>query len=601
MCRMGAVAGLALPDALAPERRSRAALAATVAAAGGVACALSIAAPAFHHVPVNVLDQSIHAGVAAAYIGTGVVALLRWPGSRIGPMMALVGFLWLVQDLYWIWSPVPYAIAATYEKLYQAALAHLALIFPTGRIAGRLERRTIIAIWVWALTNNIVRMLFFDPNTVGCYGCRNLLLIDPDPTIGPAVNHATTYVSAFMITMAASVVVWHWRRATRAARHVMAPALWMVGPAVVYLLGVQLTDVTTLDPGTHHIIVDLLPAGLAVLPVGFLIGLLRTRLAYAHVGALLPELSGPVAPGRVRAALAATLRDPDLELLYWSPSSDGYVDADGHPHEPVAQPGRALSHIDGGSGPLAVMIVDEVALQEPTLLKAAAAVARLALENERLQAEVRSQLVQLRSTAARLVEAGQHARQRIERDLHDGAQQRLLALSMTLGQARTRARLSGDGEMSAFLDRAADDLQHAINELRELARGIHPMLLTQEGLASALYALAERAPLPVQVTAPRQRFPETVESTAYFFVSEALTNAARHSDASAVWVEVTLDAEELTIRVRDDGVGGVDDTASSTGTGLIGMRDRVVGGGGRMTVSSPAGAGTTLVARLPCA
>ena len=238
-------------------------------------------------------------------------------------------------------------------------------------------------------------------------------------------------------------------------------------------------------------------------------------------------------------------------------------------------------------------------LQEPALLQAAGAMARLALENERLQAEVRSQLVQLRSTTARLVEAGQDARQRIERDLHDGAQQRLLALSMTLGQARARAGDGADRQLHAFLDHAADDLQQAITELRELARGVHPMLLTQEGLASALKALAERAPLPVEISAPSRRFHDTVESTAYFFVSEAVTNAARHAAASVVHVEVTVAGDEMTVRVRDDGVGGAN-PATPGGSGLLGMRDRVVALGGRMTVTSPTGGGTTLVARLPC-
>jgi signal transduction histidine kinase len=227
--------------------------------------------------------------------------------------------------------------------------------------------------------------------------------------------------------------------------------------------------------------------------------------------------------------------------------------------------------------------------------------ARLALENERLQAEVRSQLVQLRSSTARIVEAGQDARRRLERDLHDGAQQRLLALAMTLGRARARARVTDDPELRAFLDRAADDLQQAIGELRELARGIHPVLLTQEGLASALQALAERAPLPVEVSAPAQRFPENVEATAYFLVAEAITNAARHSGADAVRVEATTDGDALVVRVRDDGVGGVGEDVVREGSGLVGMRDRVVALGGSLRIASPTGAGTTLVARLPCA
>jgi len=293
---------------------------------------------------------------------------------------------------------------------------------------------------------------------------------------------AATSTPRVIVAVGAVIMRHRWRR-TRAVRYVIAPVLWAAGPVVAYLVTREVADdFVTLSPTGARIVYQFLPAGLAVWPLVFLVGLLRTRLDYARVGALLPQLAGPVAPGRVRDALAATLHDPRLELLYWSPITDGCVDLDGHPREPVASSGRTVAPIGGEGGPLAVMLVDEIVLQEPALLQAAGAMARLALENERLQAEVRSQLVELRSTTARLVEAGQDARQRIERDLHDGAQQRLLALSMTLGQARARA---GDGaadpRLRGFLDHAAADLQQAITELRELARGIHPMLLTQEG------------------------------------------------------------------------------------------------------------------------
>ena len=597
------IAPLAMPDALGRERRRAAALAAALAAAGGVACALSIAAPAFHGMPLHPLDELIHAGVAAAYIGAGVIALLRRPGNAVGLLMAAVGFLWLVGDLNWIHAPATFTFVALVGKLYQTALAHLALVYPAGKFTRPLERQAIVALYVWTIGNNLVWLLFYDPHAdPGSTGCPdNLLLVDDDRELAQTISDVTTVVTIILIVGMAVLIIRHWRRATHAARRVMAPAIWTVGPAALFIAARELGDAAELSGTAARIVYDYLPAGLAVLPFGFLIGLLRSRLAYAQVGALLPELTAQVAPGRVRAALAATLHDPDLELLYWSPAGEVYVDIDGQPHEPAAGPGRGLSPIDGDSGPLALMIVDKVALDEPELLRSAVAMARLALENERLQAEVRSQLAQLRSTTARIVEAGQDARRRIERDLHDGAQQRLLSLSMTLGRARTRANDNGDGDLNDFLDRAADDLQQAITELRELARGIHPMLLTQEGLASALQALAERAPLPVEVSAPVDRLPEVLEATAYFFVSEAMTNAARHSGASAVWVELTLEAGELVLLVRDDGVGGIDESTAASGSGLVGMRDRVIAVGGQMKIASPVGIGTTLVARLPCA
>lgn len=579
------------------SRRRTAALASVIAAAGGVACALSIAAPTLRGLPLHPLDQAIHTGVAAAFIGTGVVALLRRPGNATGLLMAAIGFLWLAEDLYWIPGALAFTIAATFALFYQVVLAHLALAFPTGRLPGGFERRVMVGVYVWTLVNNLVRMLFFDPHAEGCAGCpANLLLVVHDRSVEQVINDVTTYASIAVILGVGAVIARHWWHRTRAARYVIAPVLWAAVPAVAYMAAREVGDLVTLSPTGARIVYEFMPAGLVVWPLLFLVVLLRTRLDYARVGASLPQLAGPVAPGRVRDVLAATLHDPQLELLYWSPIVDGYVDLNGQPREPVAAPGRAMAPISGDSGPLAVMVVDEIVLQEPALVQAAAAMARLALENERLQAEVRSQLVQLRSTTARLVEAGQDARQRIERDLHDGAQQRLLALSMTLGQARAHAGDGADPQLRAFLDDAADDLQRAITELRELARGIHPMLLTQEGLASALKALAERASLPVEISAPFQRFPDTVESTAYFFVTEAVTNATRHAAASAVHVQVIVVGDELIVRVTDDGIGG----ANPGGSGLLGMRDRVVALGGRMTVTSPTGRGTMLIARLPC-
>jgi signal transduction histidine kinase len=596
-----AVASLSVNAGTEPaSRRRSAALASVIAAVGGVACALSAFSHPLAGLPVSPLDEAIHVAVPAAYIGAGVVALLRRPGNATGLLMAAVGFLWLVWDLIWIPAALPFTIASGWHSMYQAALAHLGLAFPTGRLPGRLERIAVIGIYTWGIASNVVSMLFYDPQQEGCAWCsNNLLLIYHDPGIESIINTSQNCFSIVLIGGAVVLIVRHWRRATRAARHVMSPVLWAVWPTVAYLVTYSVSNFVTLPAAWQRPATQWLPAVLIVMPLGFLVGLLRTRLAYAQVGALLPELSGPLPPGRVRAALAATLHDPDLELLYWSPTSDGYVDIDGQRREPEPGPGRAVAPIAGESGPLAVMMVDETVLQEPALLQAAGAMARLALENERLQAEVRSQLVQLRSTTARLVEAGQDARRRIERDLHDGAQQRLLALSMTLGQARARAAGSADSQIQAFLETAAIDLQHAITELRELARGIHPMLLTQEGLGSALRALAERAPLPVLVSTFADRFPDTVEATVYFFPTEAVTNAGRHSRASVVKIDITVEDDELIVRARDDGVGGVD-AAPPGGSGLVRLRDRVIAVGGRMTVSSPAGGGTTLMARLPC-
>ncbi|HEY3091431.1 MAG TPA: hypothetical protein VGJ59_25570 [Jatrophihabitantaceae bacterium] len=332
---MGA-AGVAFPiDAAArrDSRRGTAALPSVLAAAGGMACALSVAAPALRGLPVHPLDQAIHAGVAAAYIGTGVVALVRRPGNATGLLMAAIGFLWLVGDLYWIPGAVAFTIAATFALFYQNVLAHLALAYPSGRLPGRFERGLVVGLYAWALVNNLVRMLFFDPHAEGCAGCpANLLLVVHDPAAERWRSDVSSLLDTAVIVAVGALIVRHWWRRTRAARYVIAPVLWAAVPAVAYLVTREVVDdFVTLSPTAARIVYQFLPAGLAVWPLLFLVGLLRTRLDYARVGALLPQLAGPVAPGRVRDALAATLHDPQLELLYWSPITDAYVDLDGQP------------------------------------------------------------------------------------------------------------------------------------------------------------------------------------------------------------------------------------------------------------------------------
>jgi signal transduction histidine kinase len=215
----------------------------------------------------------------------------------------------------------------------------------------------------------------------------------------------------------------------------------------------------------------------------------------------------------------------------------------------------------------------------------------MALENERLAAQVRAQLEEVKASRARIVDAADAERRRVERDLHDGAQQRLVALAMRLDLARQ----SNDAS-AALLDDATSELRAAVAEVRDLARGLHPPILTEAGLGPALEALAERANVPVTIDAPPRRFPPGVEAAAYFVVSEALTNVARYAAASAVRVEVRADADRLWVSVRDDGRGGAD---AAGGTGLHGLADRIAALGGRLEVDSPTGAGTTVSAELP--
>jgi signal transduction histidine kinase len=249
--------------------------------------------------------------------------------------------------------------------------------------------------------------------------------------------------------------------------------------------------------------------------------------------------------------------------------------------------------------PIAALIHDPILSDQREIVEAAGAAARLAIENERLRAEVRAQLEEVRASRARIVEAGDAERRRLERDLHDGAQQRLLALSLALRVAEQHLGPRPDPELSATIDGAKAELDSAIGEIRELARGIHPAILTDEGLGPALESLAERAPIPTRVLrAPSERLPAPVEVTAYFVVSEALANAAKHAGAGSVIIDADRQEGRLRIEVTDDGVGGADIKA---GTGLRGLADRVAAIGGRIRVESPDGQGTRVVAEIPCA
>ena len=245
----------------------------------------------------------------------------------------------------------------------------------------------------------------------------------------------------------------------------------------------------------------------------------------------------------------------------------------------------------------AVLIHHEELRHEPDLVKVTVTAAGLALEHSRLQAEVQVQLEQVRASRARIVQAGDAERRRLERDLHDGAQQRLVTLSLALGLARSRAA-GTDPELVALIESAGKEAQEALVELRELARGIHPAVLTETGLAGAIQALVERSPVATTITAvPAGRFPAAIEATAYFVVSEALANVAKHALAGSAQVTIRQLPGQLLVQVSDDGAGGA---RPDGGSGLRGLADRVASVGGALRIDSEPGCGTRLEADLPC-
>ncbi len=321
----------------------------------------------------------------------------------------------------------------------------------------------------------------------------------------------------------------------------------------------------------------------------------RRRIA----GFLAEVHAGRAAPEAVEPILAEIAGDPSLELCFWLPESELYVDALGRPAEAAPAGGRVSTPVTRAGDPLALVVHRPADDESSALLDVAVQAAGLAIEIVRLRVELRRQLAEVEESRARIVAAGYAERRRLERDLHDGAQQRLVSIGLALRHAQNR--LDGEAgeageEATVLVDGAVDELAAAIDELRELARGVRPAQL-EAGLAPALQDLASRAPLPVDVQIGAERFAPDVEATAYFIASECLTNAVKHARPSHVRLEAARHNGTLTVVIADDGIGGA---TPSRGSGLSGLADRVEAQRGRIEIESPQGHGTTIVAELPC-
>ncbi|HEX6020754.1 MAG TPA: sensor domain-containing protein [Solirubrobacter sp.] len=347
---------------------------------------------------------------------------------------------------------------------------------------------------------------------------------------------------------------------------------WALGPALgIVLLALTLPaaalTIATLE-ALHRVLCVIIPAVLA------------------------PRAS---AGGPVRELLAESLGDRTVSVAYWLPDRERFVDEHGRPVElPEPGSGRAWTAVERDGRRVAAIIHDASLDTSPELVEAAAAASSLAIDNERLKADLQARVEELRVSRLRIVEAGDKARRRIERNLHDGAQQQLVALALELRMLKARVK---DPDAIPLIDGLSERLANALAELRELARGIHPAILTDRGLAPAIGALAERSSVPIECAVEiEERLPEPVEAAAYYLVAEALTNVARYAHASHAEVSVKRVNGELEVLIADDGVGGVDPDA---GSGIRGLDDRVAAIGGTLEIDSPVGGGTRLRARIP--
>jgi signal transduction histidine kinase len=543
---------------------------------------------------------AITLAVAASFIGTGLYAWDRRPENGTGALMVAVGFAWYLIPLSAANAPAVFAFAVVFGNLFYAVLIHLLLAFPEGRLEGRRNRLLAGASYVVAVAMTLPPVLFFETPQEGCEGCpRNPILITDSRDAADLLFGIQSLLAVPLLIAVAVVVIRRRRAAQGAERDALAPMIW-AGAAVFAVVAFQLAANIAGGQGVAQILFFVSLLAVAGVPYGFLAGLLRSRISRAAAVSELVERLGS-APGgerELRDALAETLGDPTLALTYWLPDGERWVDAEGRSaRDPSELAGVATTMVRHEGKPVAALVHDPRLKEHPELLDTVGAAAGIALENQRLDAALRARVEELQASRARLVEASDTARRQLERDLHDGAQQRLVALALDLRLAR--GKLESDPEAATqLLDASIDELAAATDELRELARGIHPALLTDRGLGPALDALASRAPLPVELeSALDDRLPGPVESAAYFVVAEALTNVARYARATHAAVSIARTNGRLVVEVRDDGIGGADPAA---GSGLRGLEDRLAALDGRLEVSSPNGSGTLIRAEVPC-
>jgi signal transduction histidine kinase len=565
---------------------------------GGIDVALILTS---NHVDVRGATAAVALVVGWGFIGAGLFAWDRRPDNSIGSLMVATGFAWLLGLISASNVPVLFTAGVLLSSVYIITAIHMLLAATHGGGLSRGDRRILTAGYLLVTVGLLPMYLFVDPAKDGCDGCpENVILIEHNQTVVDVASAVVNLVGISLLAAVLITLVRRWRRATRPQRRLYAP-VYASGIALMIAVIGQLSVQTAGSEGSAAdilFIISVIP--LALVPYLFLASFVRARMAQGGaVGELMSRLSAAPRGGQVRDALADALEDPSLELVFWLPERRRYVDAHGHDYElPEDDPARAVTKVEREGECVAAIVHDPTLPQMRGHVEAAGAAAALALDNERLDAALRSKIDELRRSRERMLQIGLEERRRLERDLHDGAQQRLVAMALNIRLAR--AKLNEDPlAAEQLLATAGTELDSALAELRELARGIHPAVLTDRGLATALATLATRAPVPVELgELPDERLPEAVELAAYFVVAEALTNVAKYSEASYATVHVDRDNGRVVVEVADDGIGGAD---PGRGSGLRGLADRIAVLEGRLEVESEKGEGTTVRASIPCA
>jgi signal transduction histidine kinase len=525
------------------------------------------------------VHAALVAWIVVAYVGCGLIAWSRRPESLFGPLLVTAGLVPALSRLAEADAAVLQLIGESLLLLPAVLFVHVFLAYPSGRLVRPLERLIVVSGYAIVLGFDLLRMVL---EIIGQSGDLALQA----QRVGTGVV-ALGAVAALISRRRASA-----ERRRRSIRLLIA----CFGLAMVALVaGTVMISVGA--PGRHEMRwIAFALVGIA--PVLLLVGHLRARLARSALGDFCVELRSDPTPADLELALARALGDPTLTLAHWLPEFGSYADSEGREVTlPEPTESRAVTHVERDGSRVAALLHDRSLEEEPELLDSVAAALSLSLENTQLHVELRARLEELRGSRARILDSAQRERQRLERNLHDGAQQRLVALSLDL--RLLEEQLDGDRSATQQICRARSEVAASLEELREIAHGIHPAVVTGHGLAVALEQLAARAAVPVRLTVGvRGRLPEAVEVASYYVVAEGLTNVGKYAQASAATVEVLRTAGLLVVEVNDDGIGGAN---TERGSGLRGLADRVEALGGRLRVWSPVGGGTRVQAEIPCA
>jgi signal transduction histidine kinase len=550
---------------------------------------------------------AVNLATSVLFVFTGLM-LRREPEQRAAAWALMIAGVLRSLDFVDAWSGPPWAI---YDLIFGGADrlfgAWALLRYPNSSLL-RYQRLYLVLLGSWMLVGRMMIAVTAIPQWDGAPASSWWPSLIPDLRLNDVINYVVNagqglFAVAFVVLLAMRLT-----RTTGLDRIVITPII-VAGLAATLAAGASaVTQMLSSLNGTPNGVYVIEGAVDMTVPLAFLVAVIQRTLLLRNIMGLAAQISDGADIGAVRYALRSALHDPTLEILDLSdpePAPDGLLaSGDGADHSapvptmsvPAEQPeDRLVEFIRTEEGsPIAVVIADPSLARYRGLFDAAVQTSGLALKNAQLQAQAaREKLEQVRASRARIVEAGLAERRRIERDLHDGVQQHLLGLAAQLAVAMNDA---ADSVAYGTLAKVRDGLRDVLAELRDLAHGIHPAVLSHAGLAAALEDVAERLPLPVRVTAPPTRVATAVEATAYFVACEALANVVKHAKARSATVTVGIDEAQLNLQIADDGVGGV----KSKGHGLANILDRVNALDGEVTIVSPPGKGTRLEVKIPC-